>query len=204
MTDRTQLGFADLLTLADAANRQRRFERETAHLPATMEDALPFHRLQIRQHHAAMLAGDIDAAMRIRKEAHRLAVRLNGGNGGILAGDEAPGCVLDRRSAAASGAVPLWGQRGDFTITVAAMPVRIEMDGMFGIGATFCPLPGFAARAVDRDRPFISETGFRSFLGLHAELVPGLTPDSFAHEVIAAHIRCELKGRLRRIGDEYR
>jgi hypothetical protein len=161
-----------------------------------MADALPFHRLQIRQHHAAMFAGDIDTAMAIREDAHQLAVKLNGGNGGILAGDDAPGCILDRECAAAPEAVPLWGQSGAFTVTVNAMRVRIEMEGMFGLRATSCPFPGFYARAVDRDRPFLSETGFRSFLGIYAEPVPGLTTDEFVSKIIAGHVRRELKGRL--------
>ena len=84
------------------------------------------------------------------------------------------------------------------------MRVRIEIDGMFGIGSTSCPFPGFAARAVDFDRPFSSETGYRSFLGIHAEPVPGMTTDEFIAVVIAARVRIELKGRLRAIKPERR
>ncbi|MGH8608840.1 MAG: phosphoglycerate kinase [Gammaproteobacteria bacterium] len=40
-----QLGFDALLNAADAQNRNRRFERETAHLPGTMEQAVPFCRV---------------------------------------------------------------------------------------------------------------------------------------------------------------
>ena len=70
------------------------------------------------------------------------------------------------------------------------------MHGMFGIGSTFCLLPGFYAHAVDRDRPFLSETGFRTFLGVSGQLVPGLTTADFVRETIAAHVRSELKRRL--------
>jgi hypothetical protein len=66
----------------------------------------------------------------------------------------------------------------------------------FGIGSTFCLFPCFYARAVDLDRPFLSETGFRSFLDVSGQLVPGLTTEDFAREAIAAHVRQELKGRL--------
>jgi hypothetical protein len=125
-----------------------------------------------------------------------LAAKLNGGTCGIIAGPDAPGCILERESAAAPGSVPLWGQAGEFTITVGAMRVRIELKGMFGIGSTFCLFPGFYAHAVDKDRPFLSETGFRTFLGVSGQLVPGLTTEDFARETIAAHVRCELKGRL--------
>jgi hypothetical protein len=113
-----------------------------------MEKALPYHRLQIRQHHAAMLAGDIDSAMRIRKEAGQLARKINQGDPGILAHDDAPDYVLPRRCTAPDGTVPLWGQRGAFIIEAAGLRAHVEMDGMFGIGCTAMPFPGFAVRVV--------------------------------------------------------
>jgi hypothetical protein len=149
-----QLGFADLLTEAATTNEQRQMDRATAHLPGTMEEALPFYRRMIDKHNAAMQAADIEQAMSIREEAHQLAAKLNGGTCGIIAGPDAPGCILERESAAPPDSVPLWGQAGEFTITVGAMRVRIELKGMFGIGSTSCLFPGFYARAVDLDRPF--------------------------------------------------
>jgi hypothetical protein len=44
----------------------------------------------------------------------------------------------------------------------------------------------------------------RSFFGLSGHLVPGLTPEEFARAVIAAHVRRELKGRLRATEPLYR
>jgi hypothetical protein len=199
-----QLGFEGLLAAAENENRKRKMEKETGHLPATMEEGIPFFRLLLRQHHAAMLAADVDTAMNLRKEAERLAVRLNGGEPGILAGPDAPGCALDRATAAAPGALPLWGQSGEFIITVDGMEVRIALDGVFGIGSGFCFWPGFAAHAVDYDRPFLSETGYRSFLGIHADSAPGLMPDAFAAKVIAANVARECKGKLLAIAPRYR
>ena len=144
----TQLGFGDLLADADEANTQRKFDRATADLPGSMADALPFYRGMIDRHHAAILAADIEEAMRIREDAHGLAAKLNGGTCGIIAGPDAPGCILEAETAVAPGTVPLWGQAGEFTVTVDAMRVRIEIKGMFGIGSTFCPFPGFYARTV--------------------------------------------------------
>jgi hypothetical protein len=200
----TQLGFDSLLTAAAEDNRKRKARREAAHLPGTMEEAIPFYRLLIRQHHAAMLAADVETAMHIRREANLLARRLNNGEPGILAGDDAPGNVLARETAAAPGGVPLWGQEGDFVIEVNGMRVRVEIDGMFGIGSSFGYWPGFDAHAVDYLRPFISETGYRSFLGIHADPAPGLTPDTFAQKIVAAHIKGELKGKLLAIEPRYR
>src|SRR3546814_13861751 len=78
------------------------------------------------------------------------------------------------------------------------------IDGLFGIASSFAFWPGFAAHAIDRGQPFISETGYRGFLGIHAEPVPGLTPDAFTAKVIASHIKKELKGRLLPIAPQYR
>ena len=199
-----QLGFDAVLAEAETDNRARIFERETGHLPDTMDRALPFYRVLLRQHNAAMLAADVDEAMGLREEARKLALRLNSGEPGIIAGPDAPGCVLARETAATSGAVPLWGQTGDFVVNVDTMRVRIAQDGIFGIGCGFSFWPGFSAHAVEFDRPFLSGTGYRSFLGIHAQPEPGLTPDAFAHEIIAAYIERDLKGRLMLIEARYR
>jgi hypothetical protein len=194
-----QLGFDALLADAETDNRARILARETAHLPGTMADALPFFRRLLERHHAAMLAGDADTVMTLRGEARSLALRLNGGEPGILAGDDAPGRVLECRSAAAPGAMPIWGQKGDFIVTAAGMRVCVELAGVFGIGSGSCFWPGFVAHATDWDKPFLSETGYRSFLGIYAPPCSGLTPERFVTAVIAAHVARELKDRFRAI-----
>src|SRR5580704_14958704 len=109
MTQPRQLGFGfdDMLR-----------EQETAHLPGTMEEAIPYYRKLIERHHAAMLAGDEKAAMAIREEAHELAYKVNGGKSGIKGGPDAPCYVLERATEAPAGVVPMWGQTGNFTIDV--------------------------------------------------------------------------------------
>jgi len=179
-------------------------QKEAASLPSTMEDGIAHYRALLEKHHNAMLAGDEATAMAMREEGNRLAVTLNKGEPGILGGPDAPGYVLMRETAALPGAVPMWGQEGDFTVTVDDMPVHIVMDGMMGICATMNVWPGFSANVVETEKHFLSETGYRSFLGVHADLVPGLTPDAFVREVIAAHIKGPCKGRLRPVKDDYR
>jgi hypothetical protein len=55
------------------------------------------------------------------------------------------------------------------------MRIRIEMDGVFGVSACNLAWLGLSADAVEYDRPFLSETGYRSLLGLsrrsHAERI---------------------------------
>jgi len=178
-------------------------EQRTAHIPSTMEEAIPYYRKLIERHHEAMLAGDIPAAMKIREEAHDLAVKVNGGDVGICADADAPAYVLERATAAPAGTVPMWGQTGEFTIKVGATPVRIEQDGIFGTGAFYVPWPGFSANAVDYQKPFISETGYRSFIGCHVDPVPGMTPDVFASRMIQGYVDKECKGKLRKIERSY-
>lgn len=199
-----QLGFEALLADAESQNRARLFARESAHLPQTMDDALPYHRILIKQHHAAMLAADIDTVMALREEAHKLALVLNHGEPGILSDEHSPGNVLERECAAAPGAVPLWGQAGAFTLTIGDMHVAIDLDGLFGIGSTFLYWPGFKTYAVDYDRPFLSPTGYRSFHGIYADPVPDITTERFVRETIAAYLSKQLKDRLVAIKPRYR
>ena len=201
---RSQLGFDALMLEADRTNHARRVEQANAHLPGTMEEALPFIWELLDEHHAAMLAGRADEVMFCREEAHRLAVKLNGGKAGILADEASPGCVLARETSAAPGTVPAWGQNGSFIVTVAGMRVRIEIEGIFGLFAAWSFWPSFSAHAVDPGRPFISETGYRSFLSVRLAPLPGLLPDSFAAEAIEAHLRQEMKGKLVAIEPRYR
>lgn len=202
--DPHQNGFDALLADADDANRTRKQEREFAHLPDAWDAALPFLLDLIARHHEAMLAGDGENVMRLREDAHNLAFKLNGYEAGILADDDAAGCVLDRLTRAPDGTMPLWGQSGSFEITHGSMRVRVEIQGLFGICASVTPWMGFSAHAVATDEPFLSETGYRSFLGAGGDLQAGFTPERYAAQVIAEHVRRELKGRLVSIEPQYR
>ena len=191
-----QLAFDELLGAAEQQNADREWEKATSHLPATMERALPFFRELLMRHHAAMLAADVVEVRRLREEAAQLALKLNGRRPGYLADETSPGCVLRRETESPPGTVPLWGQKGSFILEFEAFRVRIEAPGIFGSfqGGSFWL--GFDAHAVDRGRPFLSETGFRSFLGAGAEVWPNITIDLFCRGIIDAHVRDVLKGKL--------
>ncbi len=196
--------FDDLLTETDQINRQRQFDKETGHLPGNYEDALPYYKSLLQNHHTAMLDADVETAMALRQDAYLLARKLNKGDLGILAHDEAPGYVLARETKAMNGEAPLWGQQARFEIEASGILIRIETDGIFGIGASHQFWPGFSAHCTDPSAPFITETGYRSFLGLHVEPCAGLTPDIFAQQVIATYIREELQGQLVVLSPRYR
>jgi len=200
----SQLGFDALLNEADQDNAARVFERETAHLPGDLDTAIAHHRQQIEDHHAAMLACAFETALAIRRDAKLLARKLNNGDPGILAHENAPGYVLARDCAAPDDNTPLWGQDGRFTILLHDISIDVTMHGMFGIGASSVPYLGFEIRAVDKSKPFLSNTGYRSFLGCSVEAETGLTVDTFVTRVLTQHIEAELRGKLVAISTQFR
>jgi hypothetical protein len=67
---------------------------------------------------------------------------------------------------APDGCVPGWGQRGRFLVRVDGMRALIEYDGLEGHerpGSRSMMMHSFSATIVDVLRPFISDTGFRSY-----------------------------------------
>ena len=68
--------------------------------------------------------------------------------------------MLARLTAAEPDTVPLWGQVGSFEVRHGKMRVRIEMEGLYGIAATFRWWLGFSAHAIYRNKPFLSDTGY--------------------------------------------
>ncbi len=134
--DSSQLGFDALLAQSDTDNRTRHERQASGHLPDTMEEALPFLRNLLARHHAAMLAGDADTVATLREEAGNLAYKLNNYEPGILADEDAPGCVLARLTRAEERASPLWGQSAVFEVRSKRLRVRLALGGISGISAS--------------------------------------------------------------------
>ena len=57
---------------------------------------------------------------------------------------------------------------------------------------------------LDTERPFITETGYRSFLGVSPEMPKRTVPDKFGEAVINAFAKSECRGRIREIEPGYR
>ena len=196
-----QLGFGALLRDTEEANEKRIRDREAGHLPGEMNKAIALFRKLLQAYHRAVMAGDRNEIERIDEEADRLAYKVEG-SCAILANDNSAGNVFKRRTRARKGTVPTWGQAGEFEVNVNGVRVAIEWDGLFGIGS-----PGFAAHVVEPDKPFISHTGFRSFLGgsyRFATMGGGQTVDQFVIAEIEQHIATNLKGKLVAVAKEYR
>lgn len=110
---------------------------------------------------AAFCAGDWERAAEIRTRKEAVIWKLNGGSFfASWAEDDSAGYVVSNHCAAAPGQVPTWGQAGEWVMTVSGMRVRIvKSDGTRNGGGDF------AMHVVDLDRPFLSDTGYRSCLG---------------------------------------
>jgi hypothetical protein len=176
----------------------------TAHIPSTMEEAVPFYRKLIERHHEAMMAGDKANIDAIRKEARDLAIKLNGGRPfGIAVRGEGAASLLADATAAPEGTMPLWGQTGNYIIDVDGMKVRIEQEGKSGLGCMSAFWPGFSAHAVDYDKPFMSNTGYRSFIGIFAPPEPDVTPEDFARGAIRGHLQRDHRGKPYGIDQSY-
>lgn len=160
-------------------------EQHAAALAASMPDdkagLLAVALAAVQEQHAAVLAGD-DAAASTAAERYEATVwKLNGGGFfGCMGADDAAGKIIERHCRAVPGAVPTWGQRGEFVIQVEGIRALVEFGDGFGMGRTH-----FAFRAVDLDRPFISETGYRSHFD---ELIAGHTVDEAATGIFRAYL----------------
>jgi hypothetical protein len=177
------------------------FDEKTAHMPSAIDEAIPFYRSIIDRYNTAILSGRPEVAATIEQEARDLAIRLNGGTPCGIKGDPQTAIcsVLERSTSAPQKEVPLWGQTGDFTLEVCSCRIRIEFCGLYGI----C-IPQFSIHAIDYDRPFISETGFRSFMGYGFDCSVGaVSVESYVRTTIEEYIARDLKSRLVRIEDRY-
>ncbi len=199
----TQLGFDDLLSQTETDNEINALKRQYPGIPTSWDMAFPYYQNILQRCDAAFLAADVDAIKSIYAEAEALASLLHGGTSGMLAHDGA-GTILAEKTRAPLGTVPLWGQEGEFIIEASGVSVRMETDGIFGVGTRYILLPGFYAHAIDFDKPFISETGYRSFIGFGANIEPGVTIEAFAKALIEYHVSHTLKGRLVAIEDKYK
>ena len=68
---------------------------------------------------------------------------------------------------APDGEVPIWGQPGRFLVTVEGMRVLVDYRGLEGresLGTNYGLSHSFGAHIVDVLRPFLSNTGYRSFI----------------------------------------
>ena len=135
--------------------------------------------------HAAVLASDGAAAEAAANRYDASIWKLNGGTyHGCKDGanPEAAGTLIELHCSAAPSVVPMWGQSGEFLMESGGVRCLVEVGDGFGSLLD----RHFAFHVVDLDRPFISETGYRS----HFETAQGgMTVDQVAAAVFAGYLK---------------
>lgn len=138
---------------------------------------------------AAVLADD-EAAATAAGDRYEAAVwKLNGGTFfGCRADQDSAGRVIDRQCRAVPGVVPMWGQAGEFAIEVDGIRALVKVSDGFGVGRA-----QYSFYALDLDRPFISETGYRSHFDT---LVAKRTVAEAATAIFAGYLATERRRKL--------
>lgn len=156
-----------------------------ADLPSDKAGLLSFAAAQVSACNKGVLASNW-VAVKNASDLYEAAVwKLNGGTFlGCSAGDDpkAGGNVIEQHCRAAPGVEPLWGQTGEFLVTVSGVRVLVEFSSSFGALSE----GSFHFGAVDLDGPFISETGF---LSSYLDTQGGLTVGEAAAAAIADMLR---------------
>jgi hypothetical protein len=138
--------------------RDVRASEIAALMPSDMVGLLDAAMSAVRDLHAAVLASYNQAAEAAEERYEAIVWKLNDGQFFACRADEdSPGCIIDRHCAAIPGEIPVWGQYGEFIIQVDGVRALVKFGDGYGVGQTH-----FTFHAVDLDRPFISETGYRS------------------------------------------
>ena len=167
--------------------RQEKAAVIAASLPEDRGELMDAAAEAIRQYDAAIVGCDDDAAHAARDRYEVVIWKLNGNSFfGTKADADSPGYQVERHCAATPGTVPLWGQKGEFLMTVEGIRAVVEFGD--GYGSMYAH---FAFHAVDLDLPFISETGYRSHF---TPVMGGMTVDEAAEAIMRA-ILAE-KGRV--------
>lgn len=139
-------------------NQNEQVVQLAAALPEAAPALLDVAMQAVRDIDAAVRAGD-DPSLALATARYDAVVwRLNGGTFfGCAGGPDSPASVVGHHCAAAPGAVPLWGQSGEFLMVIDGIRAVVRMEGR-----GFSWMHHFEFHAVDPDTPFISETGYRS------------------------------------------
>ena len=164
------------------SEREQRAAELAASMPDTVPELLDVAAAAVDALHAAVMAGDQEAAELAADRYEATIWKLNGGTFfGCVADEDAPGNLVENHCRAAPGTVPKWGQSGTFLVTVDGIRALVEFgDGMGALRTHF------AFHVVDLDKPFISETGYRShFDEMHA----GQTVDEVAGAILTAYLK---------------
>lgn len=161
-----------------------------ASMPADRDGLLAEAMAAVTALHTAALASDREAATEAAGRYEAVIWKLNGGTFfACLAEKDSAGRVVERHCKAVPGQVPMWGQSGQFVIEVDGIRSLVIFGDGFGVGRTH-----YEFHAVDLDRPFISETGYRSHFD---NLVGGQTVAEAAAAIFLGFLTAERRQKIK-------
>ena len=175
-------------------------EQRTAHFPAASDGpaCVEFYATIIQRYDAAMMKADVAAALEAKEECSLFLdhVYASFKDAHSVCHNDVSG-QLSKSYRAPEGEIPKWGQEGSFILTIASVPVRIEVDHLCGLGMYGDNLlPHFSIHIVEKHRLFLSHTGYRSFFLGMGSTDPGLTVADAIGRILREHVQREMKGKL--------
>jgi hypothetical protein len=160
-------------------DREERAAKMAEGMPEGSAELLELAADLVEKINRHILDGSIEDMQEAAERYGAIEWKLNGGSFfGCRGGHEAAGNVLSRHCAASPGEPSKWGQSGEFLIASSGMRALVVVDSRPG-GFP----PHFEFYAVDRNRPFISQTGYCSH---YADITPGYTVEEAAIAALAA------------------
>lgn len=153
----------------ESVERKRAY-RQTIPSTAPDDELVLVASSWLQAYNKAVVANDIDGQVLAADRLEALVEHVFGVDpaidwrsvGGPPKGNGRFSCLMDARRwvmdkmAAPEGDPPMFGQPGRFLIELFGCRVDFHYEGIFGLG-------GGNAHIVDLDKPFFSETGYRSF-----------------------------------------
>jgi hypothetical protein len=170
-------------TVGEKMDRHEAAAAVAVSLPDDRDALLASAAAAVADLHQAVIEVDGGKAALASLRYDAVVWKLNGGTHFACNADEkSAGRVVERHCRALPGTVPMWGQRGDFLVTVDGVRCRVEFGDGFGPG-TSCH---YAFHVVDLDGPFFSETGYRSHFD---SAQSGQTVEAAASAIVAAFLK---------------
>lgn len=160
--------------------------RAAKSLPDTDAELIQHCRKLLEEYDRTLRAANLGFADDIAEKVRQCCIKLNGGNNFAMKCEPDGGMYrMEQAVRAPFQAVPMWGQPGEFTIEVHGIPARVRYSGLFGT----CE-HGFDVTAVEWDKPFLSPTGYRSFLGIYwrHRLDPNESVEDWIVAVVETHM----------------
>lgn len=129
-----------------------------ATLPECESKLLELARQTVNALNTAVMEGDETGAKKSSDLYDAVCYKMNGNTfKGCSVGNPSVRQRIEDYCSAVPGTVPLWGQAGEFMLDMGVYRLWVKCSTKFGMW-----MPHFEFFAVDLNRPFLSETGYRS------------------------------------------